>query len=563
MYYRYLEKAFIALFIVIVVAMVAASPAQNTALVQSVSAAGKIEAYTYAMPHQGWAPLTVYFSAFGSHSLNGTITRYEWDLDANGRYDTDATASGGYASYTYTKPGEYLITLRVMDDQGNIATDNVLVTVRHPADSSVDYWSIFDDSQIRRVELRISQAEWDRMWQEPESKTRVRADILLFGELVEDISVSMKGNGSLGGSGEKKSWKIDTNHFVAEQEYHNLKQILFHNNFADASMLREKLAYDIMQFAGVPAGHTAFVEFWIDITDDDKETEYWGVYTMVERVDSKFVGNRFGRDNGIGNLYKADAWFEEGAADLAYYGEDINNYPMPRGEVAYGLQTNLDDLDYSGIINLCKVIDGVDYESEAAFTAALEKAFDVDTYLRYIAVIFTTLNLDTYPYTGNNYYIYHDPMTDKFSFLAWDLNNSWGHIAGEAEFPLYGESCCLGPLHWAPLFTKVFQVERYRQDYAAYVDLLVRYQFNEQVLGSQASAWHKMIGPYLTKETGDKHYIGDSAMYSLDSFTTDRQSLIQLTTERSQYLYGVLQSGEWKTAPEANTKSNDLTPPEP
>ena len=564
MQYRVFEKAFLAVFVIIVLTLVVLSPNQSDDLVQAVSATPQITAYAYAMPHQGWAPLTVYFSAFASQSASGTITRYEWDLDANSRYDTDATATGGYAAYTYTKPGEYLVTLRVMDDQGNVATDTVLVSVRHPAASSVDYWTIFDDSQIRRVELRISQAEWQRMWQQPESKTRVHADAILFGELVEDISVSMKGNGSLGGSGEKKSWKIDTNHFVAEQEYHNLKQLLFHNNFADASMLREKMAYDIMHFAGVPAGHTAYVEFWIDITDDDKPAEYWGVYTMVERVDSKYVRNRFGRDAGTGNLYKADAWFEEGAADLAYYGEDINDYPMPRGEVAYGLQTNLDDPDYSGIINLCKVIDGTEYASEAAFTAALEEVFDVDSYLRYIAVIFTTLNLDTYPYTGNNYYLYDDPMTGKFSFLAWDLNNSWGHFSGEATFPLYGESCCIGPLNWAPLFTKVFQVERYRQDYAAYVDLLIRYQFNAEVLGPQAAAWQKMISPYLTKETGDKHYIGPEAMYSVESFTQDRTHLIQLTDQRSRYLYSVLQSGAWKTAPEANTKqSNEFISPEP
>ena len=105
-------------------------------------------------------------------------------------------------------------------------------------------------------------------------------------------------------------------------------------------------------------------------------------------------------------------------------------------------------------------------------------------------------------------------------------------------------------------------MERYRQDYAAYVDLLIRYQFNEQVLGPKALAWQEMISPYLTQETGDKHYIGESAMYSLESFTTDRQSLIQLTAQRSQYLYSVLQSGAWKTAPIASTKSDDLAPPE-
>lgn len=552
--YRIVEVVLIFIFLLVTTALVIVNPSQGVGVVEDLPPSEVIQAYAYATPMKGWSPLMIYFSAFGSQSSAGDITKYEWDLDANGTYDTDATAQGGYVNYLYKRSGEYKITLKVTDAQGNTATDTVTVRVRYPASSSVDYWTIFDDSQVRRVVLRITQAEWDRMWQQPDSKTRVKADVVLFGEVVENISVSMKGNSSLGGSGLKKSWKIDTNYYVAEQEYHNLKQLLFHNNFADASLLREKMAYDMMQFAGVPAGHNAYVEFRIDIVDDDKASMYWGVYTMVERVDSKHVGNRFGRDSGIGNLYKADAWFEEGAADLAYYGENIEDYPKPRGEVAYGLQTNLDEANYNDIINLSYVIDGAEYQSEAEFRGALEQVFDVDGYLRYIAVIFTTLNLDTYPYTGNNFYIYHDPGTDKFSFVAWDLNNSWGNFAGEAKFPLYGDPCCLGPLQWAPLFTKVFQVAQYRQDYAAYVDLLVRHQFNAQYFSAQAQAWQAMIGPYLTKETGDKHFVGPEAMFTLEQFYQERQRLESMTAQRSQYLRSVLDSGQWRVAPEANVK---------
>jgi len=561
--YRILEVTFIFVFLLATTALMAINPSQGVGVVEDVPVSETIQAFAYATPVKGWSPLMVYFSAFGSQSSAGEIVKYEWDLDANGIYDTDATAEGGYVNYLYKRSGEYKITLKVTDSQGNFATDTINVNVRYPGASSVDYWTIFDDSQVRPVELRITQSEWNRMWQEPGSKTRVKADVEVFGEVVENIAVSMKGNSSLGSSGLKKSWKIDTNYYVADQEYHNLKQLLFHNNFADASLLREKMAYDMMQFAGVPAGFTSYVEFWIDIIDDDKPSMYWGVYTMVERVDSKHVGNRFGRDNGIGNLYKADAWFEEGAADLAYYGENIENYPKPRGEVAYGLQTNLAEADYSDIIKLCYVIDGAEYETEADFTRALEKVFDVDGYLRYMAVLFTTLNLDTYPYTGNNYYIYRDPGTGKFSFIAWDLNNSWGNFGGEATFPLYGQYCCLGPLQWAPLFTKVFKVPKYRQNYAAYVDLLVRNQFNSQYFNAQAQNWQAMINSYLTKETGDKHFVGPEAMFTIEQFYQERQRLETLTAQRSQYLRTVLDSDQWLQAPEANIKPNIKPTSEP
>jgi len=545
--YRIIEVAGIVAFSLATIMILVVNPSQGVGVVQQIPPSAQIKAYAYAMPNQGWAPLIVYYSAFGSESKSGRIVKYEWDLDANGRYDSNASQQSGYASYIYQKPGKYLVTLKVTDDQGNIATQSIPVLVRHPASSNVDYWTVFDDSSVGRVELRITQANWDSMWQDPNSKKRVKADINIFGDVVESVAVGMKGNASLEGSGLKKSWKIDTDYFVEGQEFNNLKQLLFHNNFADPSLLREKMAYDMMQFAGLPAGFTTYVEFWIDIVDDNQASIYWGVYTMVERVDRKFVANRFGRDGENGNLYKADAWFEEGAADLAYYGEDIQDYPKPRGEVSYGLQTNLDEPDYRDIIHLCYVIDGEKYETPEDFARALDVVFNVDGYLRYVAVIFSNLNLDTYPYTGNNYYIYHNTDSGKFEFIPWDLNNSWGNFAGDARFPFYGMSCCVGPLDWAPLFTKVFEVEQYRQDYAAYVDLLTRHWFNREYFGTKAEAWQEMIDPYLTKETGDKMYFGQTAMYPFDRFSQNRQEIVTLTEQRSEYLRSVLESGEWRS----------------
>jgi spore coat protein H len=495
-----------------------------------------IHVYAYHMPNQGWAPLTVYFSAFGSFDPDGKIVHYTWDLDGNGSLETDATSTSGYTQYTYAKPGQYTVTLQVMDDEGGTATDSVLVNVRHPAASSVDYWTVFDDSQVRRVDFIIGQENWDRMWEDPWSKTKVEADVIVFDERIESVALSMKGNASLDASGWKKSWKVDTDIFVGGQEYANLKQLLLHNNFADPSMLREKIAYDMMRFAGLPSSHVAYVELYIDILEDGKPPIYWGIYSMVERLDRKYLSNNFGRDSRHGNLYKADAWFEEGAADLAYYGDDIEDYPKPRGEFAYGLQTNLENPDYSDIIELCYVIDGVEYESPEDFATALEEVFNVESYLRYLAVILTNLNLDTYPYTGNNYFIYHNPTTDLFEFLPWDMNNSWGHFGGGADFPLFGEVENVGPLQYAPLFTKVFEVEQYRQDYLAFVDLLLRNWFNKETVTSLAEHWQDQIRPYLTKETGDKAFIGEGAMYSLEEFDQDRINLILLTEGRNEFL---------------------------
>ena len=130
-----------------------------------------IQAYAYSMPDKGWAPLKVYFSAFGTLDTQGEIIRYEWDLDGNGSFETDATANEGYASYVYTKPRTYTISLRVTNSAGGSTIAQTEVTVKHPAASSVDYWTVFDDRRVRKIEVQLTQENWDAMMENPRCKT--------------------------------------------------------------------------------------------------------------------------------------------------------------------------------------------------------------------------------------------------------------------------------------------------------------------------------------------------------------------------------------------------------
>ncbi len=502
-----------------------------------------LEAYAYAMPNRGWAPLKVFFSAYGTGGGGSEISRLEWDLDGNGSFETDATENGGYASYVYTKPRTYIISVRATDARGQTAIAHTSVTVKHPASSSVDYWTVFDNQRIRKIEIQMTQSNWDKMMADPMAKRLVPADVLIFGEEFQEVGISPKGNSTIGFTA-KIPLKIDLNAYHSEQEYKNLKMLLLHNNFGDISLLREKMAYDMMRFAGANGGFTSFVEVWVDIVDESAPADFLGVYTLVERPDTKYLANRFGPANDRGNLYKADAWFEEGAADLAYYGEDIENYPKPRGELAYALMyKDPSKADYQDIIDLCYVIDGAEYDSPEEFATALEEVFNVDSYLRYLAVIFLTLNFDQYPDTGNNYYLYHNPGSDRFEWIAWDMGNSWGHFGGDYNYPLFGTETSLGPLQYRPLFTKVFEVPRYRQTYLAYVDLLVRNYFNARNIGGIARRWARMLRPHLQAGQGDKMFFGEDAVASLEEFDQAVNELIQLTSRRADYVSGVLDSG--------------------
>jgi spore coat protein H len=164
--------------------------------------------------------------------------------------------------------------------------------------------------------------------------------------------------------------------------------------------------------------------------------------------------------------------------------------------------------------------------------------------LRYLAVIFLNLNFDQYPDTGNNYYIYNNPGSDKFEWIAWDMGNSWGMFGGEYNHPIFGTEQSLGPLQYRPLFTKVFQVEEYRQTYQAYLDLLIRNYYNEENIRALGQGWHEMIKPNLSQGDGDKMYFGDSAQTSIEELEAGLEFIVELTARRAEYVRGVLQQDQ-------------------
>jgi spore coat protein H len=500
---------------------------------ESLVESADVTAQANAMPNQGWAPLSVYFSAYGSQGKLAEIRRYEWDLDGNGQMDFDSTSQGGYATYIYSKPGDYIITLRVTDTKGRYATDQVRISVRIPASSSVDYWTVFDKSLVRRIDLGITQSDWDQLWVNPEEKTMVPAQATIFGERLSEVGIRMRGQFSLRESGNKKPWVIDTDAYIDGQEFHNLHQLLLLNNIGDPTLLKEVLAYEMMEFVGLPASHSAFVELWFDIVDDEMPPIFWGVYTLVERVDNKYLANRFGQESTSGNLYKA-SHAKRGPMDLIYYGDQIEDYPLQNGQYAYGKMNNEDAADYTDVINLCRAIDGTQYPNDEAFINALESIFNVDAFLRYMAVVTIFDNWDIYPNTGNNYYLFDNPVSGKFEWIPWDL--TWGT---NPQAPFFGQSE-ERLVDRAPLYDRVFQIERYRNKYAAYIDLLLRIWFTPGNMTDRVQTYHKQIAPYIIQDKGDQAFFGDRAMFPYVAFVSSWQTLIEFTQQRGAYLQNFL-----------------------
>src|SRR5262249_39556447 len=83
----------------------------------------------------GSAPLTVHFDGSESSDPDGGPITYAWDLNGDGVYDDSTDAS---PTFTYTRPGRYLVKLRVADDGGLTDSMTLTVTAGDPPTPTID-----------------------------------------------------------------------------------------------------------------------------------------------------------------------------------------------------------------------------------------------------------------------------------------------------------------------------------------------------------------------------------------------------------------------------------------
>jgi len=101
------------------------------------------------------APATVTFDASDSYDPDGTIVLYEWDLDGNGSFET-STGTVPTVDETYGDPGDYTVTVRVTDNDGDLDTEPTTFTVTNGGGSGdwVGAWAVAGNVKIiwRRYE---------------------------------------------------------------------------------------------------------------------------------------------------------------------------------------------------------------------------------------------------------------------------------------------------------------------------------------------------------------------------------------------------------------------------
>lgn len=349
----------------------------------------------------------------------------------------------------------------------------------------------------------------------------VAATITFAGQTWTDVGVRYKGNSSLQQAWQSGSLKLplkldfdqfeDENPAITNQRFYGFKQLSLANNNGDASALRETVTYDLLEKAGLVAAETAFYEVVVDYGEGPVSL---GLYTMVEVIDDTVVERAFGDDSG--NIYEGD-------------GPAVSLAEGTFAGIADSFQkeNNMEEADWSDIEALYTVLHADTRTSNPeAWRAALEPIFDVDSFLKWLALSAAIQHWDTYGQMSHNFYLYHDSATDKLTWISWDHNFVLGSGGmGSRGGPGSRGSSALDKSdvgeNW-PLIRYILDDPTY---YVRYVDAMATVStevLDADVLATRYQELGALIEPYVVKES------------SAEAFTAALEQLTTNTATRAQ-----------------------------
>lgn len=317
------------------------------------------------------------------------------------------------------------------------------------------------------------------------------ADLEFGGLRFQDVGARFKGNGTFVNSQRsyKRPFKIDLDRNSKGQELAGRVTLNLHNLTADASCLKDTLAYEFFRQAGVPASRTAFARLRLSV-GSRFENRLLGLYVLVENPDAAWAREQFGT-GGVA-LFKPVTY--ELFKDL---GDDWSAY-----EGIYDEKTKIKPKHSQRVLALAKL---VTHASDREFSDRVSEFVDVDEFCRFLACQVLLSNYDGPLSNGQNFLLYLDPRTERFGFIPWDLDHSWG------EFPFISsleqrEHASI----WHPwigenrFLERMLAVETVRQCYRRELERILTTLFVPERLNRRVDELAPLVRPFIAEESSSR-----------------------------------------------------------
>lgn len=441
---------------------------------------------------------------------------------------------------------------------------------------------LFEPSRVHSIDIVMD--DWDGFIENCTDEEYVSCTVLIDGEKYSNVAIRAKGNTSLSSvqqyGNDRYSLKLEFDHYDSAQTYYGLDKLCLNNLIQDKTMMKDYLAYTLMNRMGVASPECSYV--WITVNGSD-----WGLYLAVEGVEDAFLDRNYGADSG--NLYKPDSQSNGGGRgngrDFDFANFDFDSAEKPEeadsgacfGETPnsanfgfdsekkedFSERSNRDFSDqpdgfsfggmgssdvklqyidddpssYSNIFDSVKTkIDSDDQarliESLKALSEGDASVVNADSVMRYLAVHDFLVNGDSY--TGgmvHNYYLYE--KDGVLEMIPWDYNLAFGAFSSTSasdavnspiDSPVSG-----GDVSDRPMVAWIFENETYLEAYHAIYAEFVDNNLANGWLSAEIERVYQMIRPYAEKDPTAFYTAEelDQAVQTLQIFCEKRAESVQ------------------------------------
>ena len=347
--------------------------------------------------------------------------------------------------------------------------------------------SLFAGIQVHTVNIRFSQANyWDSLifYYNQGLEQYMSATVIANGITYNNVGVRLKGNSSFSHPNNKKSFRLSFNEYVSGQRWNGLKGVHLNNCWNDPTMMREKMHLDFCRNTGITAPRGNFVRLSLNDT-------LFAFYSLVEHVDKIFLNSRYG--NNDGEQFKAvDAFgtINDIFSDFKWMGNDSSAYLNH-----YELKSDLTPATWRRLISL---IDTLNHTGQ--ITSSLPLKVNLAAYYKAMASDILLGNLDSYVYSGRNFYVYFPSNTNLMSWIIWDTGLSFGALPGgpsniESLPVTYVESDT-----GRPLFSKIIENASLKNAYLLSFCNLFSNNFSSSLLYPKIDSIANAIRSYVNED---------------------------------------------------------------
>ena len=402
-------------------------------------------------------------------------------------------------------------------------------TETHSNNVDPNYGIVFNQTKVNKIHIVFTTQEWSDMQSnlatvkaggyidEPEY---FPVDFFFNGIQWYHVGIRYKGNSSLKNANSGKlPFKFNFDIFEDEfpeinnQRFYGFKKLAMGSGYKDLSLMKDKTASDVFRHFGVPATRSAFYELFID--KGDGNYQYFGSYTMNEVVEDTFLKNYFGSESG--NCYKPDGTGARLGSFVA------SSFPNKTNELG----------NHSDIKTLITTLNSLTRTTNPlVWKANLEAIFDVDGFLKYLAVMNTIQNWDCYGRAPHNYYLYHDPNMGKLRWIVWDCNLAFAPGSG-SRTSLTFDMNEVGT-NW-PLINYIINDAGYKAKYKSYVRDFYTTSFANNRMSSIISSQQSLLTNSASNEESGYTFL-TGGLGSFNSAVSDLQThCATRVTEASNY----------------------------